>query len=504
MSQRALVNVLGEKVHYQEIPSSLFDAYFSTQQQEVVPACVVLPGSAQDVSQAIKVITQHECIFAVKSGGHAMFTGASNAPEGITIDLRNLNSLQISDDRKITAIGSGNRWLNVYDYLDPFNVTVVGGRDVDVGVGGFLLGGGISFISRRHGWGLDNVYNYELVLANGSISIIHRASNPDLYWALRGGGKNFGIVTRFDMFTHVDTEMWGGVNILLLDDMHDRLAILGIPRKFEWTTTALIGKTAEYINKLICKVGYCISVDDVASMLGEIALEAENDIFAHAWAVPIFFSSSQTYLISAEMNHGKGVEGAPGFGALHRAKKVYKTNRVARTADFAREITTLNTGGRCSYETATFKLDADLQKDIMHIYIEETEKIRHLKHLLSSIPMQIITKAEIAHFLKNGSNCLGLDPGDGPLLLLETAMLWTDPKDDATVLQTSKNILDRSIALAKERGLHHPFLYQNYAGKRQDVFGSYGEKNLARLRKIRDEYDPDHVFTRLSPGYFNV
>lgn len=89
-------------------------------------------------------------------------------------------------------------------------------------------------------------------------------------------------------------------------------------------------------------------------------------------------------------------------------------------------------------------------------------------------------------------------------IVLETTIAWKDPKDDEITLQASKNILDRSVALAKERGLWHPFLYQNYAGKRQPVFESYGAKNLARLRSIRDEYDPDHVFTKLYPGYFNL
>lgn len=68
------------------------------------------------------------------------------------------------------------------------------------------------------------------------------------------------------------------------------------------------------------------------------------------------------------------------------------------------------------YETATFKLDADLMKEITNIYMEETEKIRHLKGMISALPMQIITKAEIAHFQKNGGNCLGIDPDDGPLM----------------------------------------------------------------------------------------
>lgn len=66
--------------------------------------------------------------------------------------------------------------------------------------------------------------------------------------------------------------------------------------------------------------------------------EAESDMLAHAWAVLVFTASAQTYLLSTEMNHGKGLEGAKGFGSMHRVKKVYSTNRVGRTHDFAREV----------------------------------------------------------------------------------------------------------------------------------------------------------------------
>lgn len=91
-----------------------------------------------------------------------MFRSASNMPGGITIDLRSLNKLSISEDRKVAGLGPGNRWEDVFDYLDEYGVTVVGGRNSGVGVGGFLLGGGISFVSRRYGWGVDNVVNYEV------------------------------------------------------------------------------------------------------------------------------------------------------------------------------------------------------------------------------------------------------------------------------------------------------------------------------------------------------
>ena len=128
-------------MYFDELPRSLFEGYYSAQQQETVPACMVLPTSAGDVSEAIKVINQNECTFAIKSGGHAMFPGASNAPGGITLNLQYLNDLQVSEDRSTAFVGPGNRWGTVYDYLDPMNLTVVGGRNHDVGVGGFLLGG---------------------------------------------------------------------------------------------------------------------------------------------------------------------------------------------------------------------------------------------------------------------------------------------------------------------------------------------------------------------------
>lgn len=129
---------------------------------------------------------------------------------------------------------------------------------------------------------------------------------------------------------------------MLLDGLSELLSGLEISREFSWTYISLVEKTIGIITNIVCKLGYCINVDDIAEMLGEIAVEAERDIDAHAWAVPIFVGSAQTYLLSAEMNHGRGLIGAAGFGAMHRAKKVYNTNRVGRTSDFAREIKKLD------------------------------------------------------------------------------------------------------------------------------------------------------------------
>jgi FAD/FMN-containing dehydrogenase len=119
----------------------MFLALFPQRYKLLICSSVFLPASPEDVSQALNIIKKHQCHFAVKSGGHAMSAGASNAPQGVTIDLRYLNKIDLADDHLITSIGAGTRWGEVYRRLEPLNLTVVGGRDSQIGAGGFILGG---------------------------------------------------------------------------------------------------------------------------------------------------------------------------------------------------------------------------------------------------------------------------------------------------------------------------------------------------------------------------
>jgi FAD/FMN-containing dehydrogenase len=164
--------------------------YWSTQQAEVDPYCIFKAPHAASISTAILLARLYQCPFAVKSGGHAAFPGASNINNGITISLERLNTIKIAPDRKTVAVGAGMRWGAVYSTLEPSNLTVIGGRVSSIGVGGLTLGGGISFLSNLHGWACDNVISYEIVLASGVAATASATKNPDLYWALRGGGNN--------------------------------------------------------------------------------------------------------------------------------------------------------------------------------------------------------------------------------------------------------------------------------------------------------------------------
>jgi hypothetical protein len=153
---------------------------------------------------------------AVRSGGHSSI-GSSNINHGVTIDLSMMNSSVYDDHTKVASIEPGGRWMDVYSNLEKYGVTVAGGRDGGVGVGGFLLGGGISFFSGRMGFGCDTVMNYEVVLANGSVINANSETHADLWRTLKGGGSNFGIVTRFDMEVIPSRNLYYDFRLLSID-----------------------------------------------------------------------------------------------------------------------------------------------------------------------------------------------------------------------------------------------------------------------------------------------
>ncbi|KAF1951770.1 hypothetical protein CC80DRAFT_597222 [Byssothecium circinans] len=119
-------------------------------------------------------------------------------------------------------VGPGNDWEDVHNALKGTNVTVVGGRIGEVGVGGYVVGGGLSFLSAQYGWAANNIVEFEVVLANATIVTASNTTNPDLYKALKGGGNAFGIVTAFTMIAHPQGQVWGG-NLIFTPDKTDQM-----------------------------------------------------------------------------------------------------------------------------------------------------------------------------------------------------------------------------------------------------------------------------------------
>lgn len=142
--------------------SNFTDSFWSVQQEEVQPHCIFRPTKNTDVSAAVLLSRLTGCEFAARSGGHAAFTGASSSPGGISIWFKDMNAVTLNKDKSVASIEPGNNWLSVYSALQPYGLATIGGRAASIGVGGFVLGGGISYHSNLYGWSCDNVESFEV------------------------------------------------------------------------------------------------------------------------------------------------------------------------------------------------------------------------------------------------------------------------------------------------------------------------------------------------------
>lgn len=199
--------------------ASFTGSFWSELQAQVQPHCIFYPSSSSAVSVLVLLSRLTQCPFSVKSGGHGAFAGASSIEGGITVSLRNLNSIALSADRRTASIEPGNTWGLIYSDLAKYDLSVIGGRVTPIGIGGLTTGGGLSFFSNIYGFACDNVASYEVVTSTGQLATVNPSQHSDLYWALRGGGNNFGIVVEFELETIPlpGGEMWGSSRVYAED-----------------------------------------------------------------------------------------------------------------------------------------------------------------------------------------------------------------------------------------------------------------------------------------------
>jgi FAD/FMN-containing dehydrogenase len=159
------------------------------------PSVVVRAGSAADVAEAIRFAHVADLPVAVRSGGHTGPTFGTY-DNHVVIDLRPLNTVTVDADG-VALVGAGATWGEVADALGPHGLALTSGDTASVGVGGLTLGGGFGWLVRKYGLALDRLVGADVVTATGDILHCDAEHNGDLFWALRGGGGNFGVVTRF-------------------------------------------------------------------------------------------------------------------------------------------------------------------------------------------------------------------------------------------------------------------------------------------------------------------
>lgn len=201
--------------------------YWSAACGDLKPTCIATPTSALEMSAIVKQLHNFDDLFAVKSGGHMPNNGFASIQDGLLISTENLDQVIYNPEDQTAIIGPGLTWEDAQKGLDGTGRTLVGGRLGGVGVGGYMLGGGLSFLSSQYGWAANNVVNFEVVLANGTVVNANAKENTDLFAALKGGGNNFGIVTAYTLQTHPqDHKVWGGNYIFTADKTPQVLSAL--------------------------------------------------------------------------------------------------------------------------------------------------------------------------------------------------------------------------------------------------------------------------------------
>jgi FAD/FMN-containing dehydrogenase len=190
--------------------------YGSIYGQVSAPALVVQVADADDVGVAIAFARSHGLVLSVRSGGHSG-SGFSTNVGGIVIDLRRLSGIEIVDaDRHLVRIGAGAVWGDVATTLGAAGLALTSGDTTTVGVGGLSLGGGIGWLVRKYGLAFDSLVEASVVTAGSELLRVSADENPELFWAIRGGGGNFGVVTSFVFEAHVLSGIVAG--ILQFDD----------------------------------------------------------------------------------------------------------------------------------------------------------------------------------------------------------------------------------------------------------------------------------------------
>ncbi|KAI9375463.1 hypothetical protein BJX61DRAFT_128360 [Aspergillus egyptiacus] len=435
------------------------------------PACVFRPDSAAELAQAVRLLEKHNAVFAVRGGGHMGIRGSNNIDNGVLIVMSNLDTLELNEDQSILSVGPAYRWIDVYEYLQPYGLAVAGGRLGPVGVPGLLLAGGISFYGNQVGFACDNVVNYQVVLADGSVVEVNKESHPDLFWALKGGSSNFGLVTRFDLQTIKSSKVWAGAYTVGEEHVDDFL-------------------------KAIATFSSDIS-DPKTHIVPALAPSPGTPTMASAI---LFYDSDEVSFPEA-------------FKPFTDIPAVSSTLGFKTLSEFASEL------GQMVYDgindifvagTVTGTSYTDLHRGISIINSTFFERLPALYAQLPAenivaiqLNWQPIGKLWIDASAKAGGNALGLDASKVYLAYAEVVE-WTGAQYTEIVNQWVEETTYAINNATQQAGLYDPFNYIGDAAGFQSIFPGYGADNHQRLIEIAQKYDPNATFQTLMPGGFKL
>ena len=187
------------------------------------PSCIIGCADAEDVSHAVRIAADHGLRMTVRGGGHNV-AGRSIRDGSLLLDLSKLRHVSVNRELRVATVQGGAVWRDVDTATAIDGLATTGGLISSTGVGGFTLGGGAGWLMRKHGLACDNLVGADVVTAGGEFLHVNADNYPDLFWALRGGGGNFGVVTSLEYRLHPVETVFGGMLLYPAEAATDVLA----------------------------------------------------------------------------------------------------------------------------------------------------------------------------------------------------------------------------------------------------------------------------------------
>jgi hypothetical protein len=401
------------------------------------PAAIAQCTSVDDVAMAIGFAAAEQMPVAVRGGAHNI-AGNATCDEGLVIDLAGLKQVEVDREARRAWAGGGVNWGEFDAATQAHGLATTGGLMPSTGIAGFTLGGGLGHLMRSCGLACDNLVSAEVVTADGSRLRADAAQNPDLFWALRGGGGNFGVVTEFEFELHdVGPLLLAGPIAHPLTDARDALRFY---REF----------CAEAPDELIVYGGFSTGDDD-EPMLG--------------WRAVVNAPLAGSEAIVAPLREF----GSPLVDGI-KPRPYLEIQRIVEPAF---------PPGRLNYWKANF-VD-ELSDELIDVLIEAMQRVPspHTIIAIEQMGGAVARVAETATAFRHRSPAFSL-------LILSG---WLDPADTEANVTWARELFEVTSPLSS------PAVYVNYLGaegeqRMRDAFGV----NHERLARVKHEYDPGNFF----------
>lgn len=420
------------------------------------PTLVVRCRDTADIVAALKFARSHRMPLVAKGGGHSI-SGASTIDGGMLVDLSPMRGVTVDLSRKIVTVQGGALWGDVDHATQLHGLAVPGGFVSTTGVAGFTLGGGIAWTSRKLGLACDSLISAELVTASGEVLEVSAKNHSDLFWALRGAGSSFGIVSTFKFrLQRVGPVVYGGMRGFPGNRAGEILRLVA----------DLYGRTPPELNLLAV-----LTTAPPAPFIPEAFHGKPAVVLACCYFGPVRQGPRAT----------KEIREIPGAIVDHVGPLPYVALQSAFDA--------LNPPGLRNYWKSTFL--PSLSDEAIRTVVERYERI---PSPLSEIHFQY------------GGGAIGKVPDDQSVIgnrsvpyIFNLIAKWADPATDQTNIAYVRDLWD-SLQKFSTGGVYSNF---NTDLDEKSARAAFGQANLNRLAQLKRAYDPDQILTgnqKVSPA----